>query len=208
MMISLSCTTVLVLTRDTETNFVRSGVIWALVAALSYALIVIGLRNSVDHEDELDIPMFLGCVGFFNCILFWPGLIILHVAKIEVFELPTLNETVLLLINGLVGTAFSELLWLWGCLLTSSLITTLSVSLVIPMMMLVDLALAGSNLPRLFLLGTISLVVSILSLIILTAFDRDPLSLLINKLVRCLVLRRTEKTIAQLNEQLFENETV
>lgn len=74
--------------------------------------------------------------------------------------------------------------------------------------MIVDMALIGASLPRLFLLGTISLVVSFFCLLLLTAFDRDPLSILIHKLVRCIVLRRTEETISHLNESLLANESV
>jgi len=40
----------------------------------------------------------------------------------ETFELPTSRQWEFLIINGLIGTVVSELLWLWGCFLTSSLV--------------------------------------------------------------------------------------
>jgi len=41
------------------------------------------------------------------------------------------------IINGIIGTVISELLWLWGCLLTSSLMATLAIGLTIPLSILV-----------------------------------------------------------------------
>lgn len=54
-----------------------------------------------------------GFVGLFNVLILWPGILILHYADWETFTLPTRSECLLLLVNGLVGTVLSELLWLW-----------------------------------------------------------------------------------------------
>ena len=53
---------------------------------------------------------------------FISGIIILHVTQKETFELPNSRQWEFLIINGLIGTVVSELLWLWGCFLTSSLV--------------------------------------------------------------------------------------
>ena len=34
-------------------------------------------------------------------------------------KVPTWQQLQFLVINGVIGTVFSELLWLWGCFLTS-----------------------------------------------------------------------------------------
>ena len=49
----------------------------------------------------------------FNMVVMAPLLAVWHVSSLEVFEWPP-NSTVwtLLLVNGLVGTVLSELLWL------------------------------------------------------------------------------------------------
>ena len=52
----------------------------------------------------------------------WPGLIVLHVTQKETFELPSSRQWEFLIVNGIIGTVLSELLWLWGCFLTSSLV--------------------------------------------------------------------------------------
>ena len=43
-----------------------------------------------------------------------------------------------MLLNGVVGTVLSELLWLFGCFYTSSLVATLAISLTIPLSMFAD----------------------------------------------------------------------
>jgi solute carrier family 35 protein F5 len=43
-----------------------------------------------------------------------------------------------MVVNGLIGTVLSELLWLLGCFYTSSLVATLAISLTIPLTMLAD----------------------------------------------------------------------
>lgn len=55
----------------------------------------------------------VGFVGLFNTVLLWPGLLVLHLSKWETFRLPSQQELAIMLVNGLVGTVLSELLWLW-----------------------------------------------------------------------------------------------
>jgi len=57
--------------------------------------------------------MLIGFVGLVCLALFWPGLALLHYFGLEQFELPDRTALILLIVNGLVGTVLSELLWLW-----------------------------------------------------------------------------------------------
>ena len=54
-----------------------------------------------------------GFVGLFTMILLWPGFFIVHFAKAEIFEWPDKIQWIFLVINGVIGTVVSELLWLW-----------------------------------------------------------------------------------------------
>ena len=85
----------------------------ALVSAFFYAVYIVFLRKIVDHEDKMDIPMFFGFVGLFNLILLWPLFFILHYGQWEEFEWPSPHQWIFLIINGLIGTVLSEVLWLW-----------------------------------------------------------------------------------------------
>jgi len=109
------------------------GTIWTLAGALFYSSYIVFLRRKIDHEDKLDVPMFFGFVGLFSFILLWPLFPILHFTNHERFELPNRPQIIAMLVNGIIGTVLSELLWLFGCFYTSSLIATLSISLTIPL---------------------------------------------------------------------------
>ena len=61
------------------------------------------------------------------------------------FEWPNRYQWSSLLINGLVGTVLSELLWLFGCFYTSSLVATLAISLTIPLTMFADVLVKGRS---------------------------------------------------------------
>ena len=71
------------------------------------------LKRKVDHEDKMDIPMFFGFVGLFNLTLLWPMFFILHYGHWEEFEWPDTHQWTYLIINGLIGTVLSQVLWLW-----------------------------------------------------------------------------------------------
>jgi solute carrier family 35 protein F5 len=45
----------------------------ALFGAFFYSSYIVLLRRKVNHEDNMDAPMFFGFVGLFNAIFLWPG---------------------------------------------------------------------------------------------------------------------------------------
>ena len=47
---------------------------------------IVLLRRRVNHEDNMDSPMFFGFVGMFNAFMLWPGIIGLHFSGKETFE--------------------------------------------------------------------------------------------------------------------------
>ena len=57
--------------------------------------------------------LLTGFVGLFNVLILWPGLLLFHYTDWETFQLPNKTELILMLVNGLIGTVLSELLWLW-----------------------------------------------------------------------------------------------
>lgn len=96
-----------------DTKGVPAGIILALVSAFFYAMYIVFLKRKVDHEDRMDIPMFFGFVGMFNLTLMWPLFFILHYGHWEEFEWPNSHQWTFLIINGLIRTVLSEVLWLW-----------------------------------------------------------------------------------------------
>jgi solute carrier family 35 protein F5 len=120
--------------------------------------------------------MFFGFVGLFSTALLWPGLLVIHLTNSEPFELPTVRQWEYLVVNGLIGTVLSELLWLWGCFYTSSLIATLAIGLTIPLSVLADILWRQRTYETIFIVGTVPIFCSFFIIAMLTHYeDWDPL---------------------------------
>ena len=148
-----------------------SGVVWSIFGAITYACYIVFLKLQVPNEEKMDFTMFFGFVGLFNMIIMWPGFPLLHLLGWETLQLPNNQQLLYMIINGVVGTVLSELLWLWGCFLTSSLMATLSLSLTIPLTMIFDVWFKGVNYPWLIYIGIIPMMISFIFASILTHND-------------------------------------
>ncbi|KRT85719.1 hypothetical protein AMK59_987, partial [Oryctes borbonicus] len=174
-----------------ESSKLPVGVTLSLVSAFLYACYLVFLRRHVDHEDKLDIPLFFGFVGLFSMLLLWPLFFIFHYMQYEIFELPNKHQLMFLLLNGFFGTVVSEVLWLWGCFLTSSLIATVAISLTIPMTMLADVILKKVSYPYLFYAGTVPMLLAFLGVTVLSHYENwDPVFNLIRS-AYVAIFRRT-----------------
>uniref|UniRef100_UPI00358F22CC solute carrier family 35 member F5 isoform X2 n=1 Tax=Myxine glutinosa TaxID=7769 RepID=UPI00358F22CC len=130
-----------------------AGLLWSLAGAALYSIYIVALKRRVDREDHIDLPMFFGFIGLLCLVLLWPLFFLLHYTGLETFELPNRSVWLCLLVNGLLGTAITECLWLWGCFLTSSLVGTLALSLAVPLAVLADVWLNKLRCSWLFFLG-------------------------------------------------------
>lgn len=75
----------------------------------------------------------------FSVMACTPLILIVHITKIEPqLPWPTLEEFLLVAVNGLVGSIFADYLWIWATELTSSLISSLSLTLSIPLSFVAD----------------------------------------------------------------------
>lgn len=155
---------------------INEGALFALLGALFYAMYLVMLTRKVGKEKVLDIPLFFSFVGLFAALIFWPMFFILHHTGVETFELPPTREAWLfILFNGIFGTVVAELLWLWGCFLTSSVIGTLALGLVTPLTMLWDIFFNKITFSWMFLGGTVPVILSFFAVTILGHYgDWDP----------------------------------
>nr|CAD7267564.1 unnamed protein product [Timema shepardi] len=185
---------------------VPTGAILALVSAFFYAAYLVFLRRKVDHEDKMDIPLFFGFVGLFNLLLLWPVFFLLHYCEWEVFEWPTHHQWAFLLLNGLVGTVLSEVLWLWGCFLTSSLIATIAISLTIPMSMFADVVFKHVQYSPLFYLGTLPMFVAFFAVTLLAHYENwDPVMEALRGAYICVFRRARPVRIEEGDEEQTES---
>ncbi|XP_068752329.1 solute carrier family 35 member F5-like [Montipora capricornis] len=168
-----------------KVNGISVGALWALAGALLYSSYLTMLKRTVPDERQMSLPMFFGFVGAFNLFLLWPVLLFLDHFKWEVFEFPpNLSVWGYLTLNGLVGTVLTDLLWLWGCYLTSSLTATLCLGLVAPLTMTFDMCVRNAHFSWMFFVGAIPMFASFFAVSVLSHYgDWDPVLILIKKLV-------------------------
>ncbi|XP_008548608.1 solute carrier family 35 member F5 isoform X2 [Microplitis demolitor] len=179
--------------------------ILSILNAFFQTVYVIFFKNKVDHEDRMDIPMFFGFVGLFNLTLLWPIFFILHYGHWEEFEWPNSRQWTFIVINGIISTVLSEVLWLWSCFLTSSLIGILSGSLLIPMSMIADVLLKKIQYPHNFYVGLIPMIFAFSSIFLLSYYENwDPVLNLL-KYFHSLIFRKS-KTIRVIDLEAEQSE--
>ncbi|XP_076459451.1 solute carrier family 35 member F5-like isoform X2 [Babylonia areolata] len=181
---------------------VPAGALWGLASAMLYAFYLVMVRRRVTHEDHMDLPMFFGFVGLACALLLWPGFFILHYSQQEVFEWPDRHQWLFVLLNGLIGTVLSEILWLWACFLTSSLVATLALSLTIPLTMVADVVVKKVEYSLLFYLGSVPIFISFFLVTLLTHWENwDPVLVGLKRLLHFVCRRRLVHRIRELDRE-------
>ncbi|KJE94160.1 hypothetical protein CAOG_004844 [Capsaspora owczarzaki ATCC 30864] len=143
-----------VLVNAGEVGF-SSGDIFALFSAVFYACYLVFFKRFGD-EDRMIMAMFFGFVGLFNVVLTLPLFFIFDATGWEKFGWPPSRMTWLyLIVNAVIGTVVSDYVWLWATMLTSPAITTLGLSLTIPLAIVVDVLFKGITVGAMFACGTV-----------------------------------------------------
>ncbi|CAE6471564.1 unnamed protein product [Rhizoctonia solani] len=105
----------------------------ALGSALFYALYVVLLKARIGDESRINMQLFFGFVGIFNILGFWPIGVLLHYAKIEVFELPSSKKALRAVLLNMFITLSSDYIYVLAMLKTTPLVVTIGLSLTIPL---------------------------------------------------------------------------
>lgn len=120
------------------------GDMLALLSAFLYSLYVMLLKTRIGSEDRISMPLMFGIVGAINVLCLWPFLPILHYTGIESFSLPPSPQIWAGILVNMCITFVSDFIYLLAMLKSSPLITTLGLSLTIPLAVVID-ALKGSH---------------------------------------------------------------
>lgn len=136
-----------------------SGDFLALFSAFFYAGYTTVLKLVLPDDERYSMGMAFGAIGILNFIFFWPGLPIVSVTKFEPFELPTLKQFWPLVLNTLIGTNLSDVLWARGVVLTSPVVATLGLSLTTPLGMVADIIFKGKKFTPLYVVGALFVMV-------------------------------------------------
>lgn len=126
----------------------------ALTSACTYGVYSVILKLRVpDGEEGLSMPLVFGFVGLFVLLGGWPVLLVLHALSWETFEWPPSKVMGCLIVNALVGTNLSDVLWARALQLTTPLVATLGLSLTLPIGMASDAALHGTSFSPAYVCG-------------------------------------------------------
>ena len=155
------------------------GIVLSIASALIFAVYVVyfnRMAGSPDgSDDRVDIVLFFGTIGAMSAVFLLPLFPILHYSGLETFEWPDVTDWKYLVISALLGTAISDMLWLWSSLLTTSLIASLGNALTTPIALIVDIMVNRQTFPVQFFVGIVLILVSFVVLNVLSFVDySDP----------------------------------
>ena len=138
------------------------GDIFSIVSSVCYGLYATYLQVKVPKEKEKTFKFhyFLGFVGLTNMVVLLPLFPIFHYSGIEPFSFPNKKALVLLTINAIFGTFLSDYFWARSVVLLGSLITTLGMSMTMPLSMVVSSWFENELFNWLYYLGTLCIFVS------------------------------------------------
>ncbi|KDQ63625.1 hypothetical protein JAAARDRAFT_53817 [Jaapia argillacea MUCL 33604] len=132
----------LVATATDEGSQPMLGDALALLGAIFYALYVILLKVRIRSESRIDMQLFFGFVGLFNVLSCWPIGLVLHLAGVERFELPSSRRAVIALLINMAITWSSDYIYVLAMLKTTPLVVTVGLSLTIPLAVVGDFLLS------------------------------------------------------------------
>lgn len=135
-----------------------AGDLVCLVSACGYGVYTNTLKWRVRDERRVSMPMLFGFVGVANIVLLAPVLPLLHYTGVERFVWPSWRALGLITLNGLIGSVLSDVLSLYTVLLTSPLVTSLGMSLTIPISMLLQTITRNTHFKVLYMLGSLMVV--------------------------------------------------
>ncbi|AYU76211.1 EamA-like transporter family/UAA transporter family/Eukaryotic protein of unknown function (DUF914) [Leishmania donovani] len=138
------------------------GNIVALLSAFFYAAYTSVLKFHLPDDERFAMGMVFGAVGVLNCVFLWPGLVLLSVTGAEKFAWPSWQQLWPLLMNSLVGTNLSDVLWARSVVLTSPVVATLGLSLTTPLAMVVDAISKNAHFSGAYVAGAVLVMVGFL----------------------------------------------
>lgn len=139
------------------------GTSLGLFSAFCYAIYLTYFSYSQSDGSLLDMNLMMGMVGVLTLLLYTPLLFLLHYLSVEpLLPLPDRQQLIMLILNGVVGTLFSDFLWLLAAGLTSPLAASISLSMCIPLSFLADFLFRSQTPSMVKLIAAVPITVSFL----------------------------------------------
>ncbi|CAI4038292.1 hypothetical protein SMKI_04G6340 [Saccharomyces mikatae IFO 1815] len=133
----------------------------ALLGSFGYSVYTTLLKYEISSKGlQLDIQMFLGYVGIFTFLLFWPVLIILDISHLETFELPNNFRILSMVLLNCIIIFVSDYFWCKALILTSPLVVTIGLTFTIPFAMLADYVWRNTSFTSWYIVGVFLIFIS------------------------------------------------
>ncbi|XP_047982094.1 solute carrier family 35 member F5-like isoform X1 [Salvia hispanica] len=119
------------------------GDVLSLLSAAFYAAYITLIRQKLPDEDDkaqgsVSMAQFLGFLGLFNLLFFFPVALILEFSKLGLLNTLTRKQFGLIVGKGLLDNVLSDYLWAKAVLLTSTTVATAGLSIQVPLATIVD----------------------------------------------------------------------
>ncbi|XP_065834554.1 solute carrier family 35 member F5-like [Oscarella lobularis] len=119
--------------KPTETkNMLSAWVIPFAIAALLISIFVVVLKRRARTLNRVNLFMFLGFLGTWCLLLYWPMVFVFKAVKLEPLDIDSLSIWEWLVVKCIFGGIVAWALWLWGCFLLSPLAGVASLVLLCP----------------------------------------------------------------------------
>ncbi|KAL9275252.1 Solute carrier family 35 member F5-like protein [Drosera capensis] len=114
----------------------------SIVSAIFYAVYITLIRKHLPDDDgkggKVSMAQFLGFLGFFNMVIFFPGAFVLNFTKLEPFYILSWKQLGLVIGKGLLDNVLSDYLWAKAVLLTTTTVATAGLTIQVPLAAVVD----------------------------------------------------------------------
>ncbi|KAK9041021.1 hypothetical protein V6N11_016149 [Hibiscus sabdariffa] len=124
------------------------GDILALLSAAFYAAYVTLIRIKLPDDEEksgrASMAQFLGFLGLFNVLIFFPFALILNLTKLESLNTLSWKQFGLIIGKGLLDNVLSDYLWAKAVLLTTTTVATAGLTIQVPLAAIVDTVIGNA----------------------------------------------------------------
>ncbi|CAG8960209.1 hypothetical protein HYFRA_00012726 [Hymenoscyphus fraxineus] len=134
-------------------NQIAIGDAMAFGSAIMYGVYAIVMKKRIGNEDRVNMPLFFGLVGLFNCLLLWPAFFILHFTGVEEWEMPPTGKIWLIVLANSLSSFASDYCWAYAMLLTTPLVVAVGLSMNIPLSLIGQMILSKQYSSALYWVG-------------------------------------------------------
>lgn len=131
------------------------GDILALSGAVVYALYCIFISKV---GESVYLPHLFAFVGAINFVCLMPLFVVLNYTGVETFRFPNGEVLGFLFLNGLFGTVLSDVLWAFSVKYLNPALSTLGITLTIPLSMVVDAIIDDMRYSVVYIFGAIFII--------------------------------------------------